>query len=99
MDGALSNVLSQIAVAAAPDVFWNGYRIAAVLVQGATMARTPIIAAWLLPAPDADEEDGWPEAIAAADVVVAMPVEAADSANDAITSTSNPLSDPAMAWV
>jgi len=98
MDGALSNVLSQIAVAAAPGVFWNGYRVAAVLVQGATMARTPFIAAWLLPAPGADEDDGWPEATAAGDVALAAPAEAADSASDASTSTANPLSDPAVSW-
>jgi len=45
-----------------------------VLVQGATMARTPIIAAWLLPAPGADEDDGWPDATAAGDVVPAVPL-------------------------
>lgn len=60
LDGALSNVLSRLSGAASSDVFWNGYRIAAVLAQGATMARTPIVVAWLLPdteeAPDDDAD-------------------------------------------
>ncbi len=58
LDGALSNVLSQLSGAASSHAFWNGYRVAAVVAQGATMARTPIVVAWLLPdteeAPDDD---------------------------------------------
>ncbi|MET0964643.1 MAG: hypothetical protein ABWY05_17775 [Noviherbaspirillum sp.] len=56
LDGALPNLLVQLSGASSPHAFWTGYRIAAMLAQGATMARTPFIAAWLLP--DAGEEEG-----------------------------------------
>jgi hypothetical protein len=48
LDGALPNLLSQLSGASSPHAFWSGYRVAAVLAQGATMARTPIVVAWLL---------------------------------------------------
>lgn len=61
LDGALPNVLTQLSGASSPLAFWSGYRIAAVLAQGATMTRTPIVAAWLLPdteeAADLDSSD------------------------------------------
>ena len=58
LDGALPKLLSQFSGASSPLAFWSAYRIAAVLAQGATMASTPIVVAWLLPdtekAPDED---------------------------------------------
>lgn len=94
MDGALSNVLSQLSAALSPDVFWNDYRIAAVLAQAATMARTPIIAAWLLPAAEVEsEDDGHVDNV----VVIVLPDIEADSSVES-TSTSNPQSDASLQW-
>lgn len=90
MDGALSNVLGQLSVALSPAVFWNDYRIAAVLVQGATMARTPFIAAWLLPA-------AAPETTLPVSVSVTVPPNTVTGSSESI-STSSPQSDPSMQW-
>ena len=49
LDGALPNLLTQLASLPATNCYWNGFRIGAVLAQGATMARTPILAAHVLP--------------------------------------------------
>lgn len=106
LDGALVNLLSQLAAAAAPGVFWNGYRVAAVLVQGATMARTPIVAAWLLPsapgAGTATEADVARLAGHGGEVTVVVANESeADSGNDgsgSAASSPDPLSDPTLQW-
>lgn len=92
MDGALSNVLSQLASAVSPGVYWNGYRVAAVLAQGATMARSPIVSAWLLPATEVDTDAG-----VEGDVVVTLPSDIEASA-DASAATSSPISDAALQW-
>jgi hypothetical protein len=49
LDGALPNLLAQLASTPGTTPYWNGFRIGAVLAQGATMARTPVIAAYVLP--------------------------------------------------
>lgn len=49
LDGALPNLLAQLASTPGTTPYWNGFRISAVLAQGATMARTPVIAAYVLP--------------------------------------------------
>lgn len=95
MDGALTNVLVQLSSALSPEVFWNDYRIAAVLVQGATMARTPIVAAWLLAgaAPEAT-----PEAAPPASVALTMPPLSETDSRGESTPTPGPQSDPSMQW-
>lgn len=91
MDGTPSNLLSQLAATMSPGVFWNGYRVAAVLLQGATMARSPIIAAWLLPGTEVNTD-------CETDVAVIVPWGTDESASAASTATSGPLSDPAVQW-
>lgn len=49
LDGALPNLLTQLASLPGTMHYWNGFRIGAVLAQGATMARTPVLAAHVLP--------------------------------------------------
>jgi hypothetical protein len=49
LDGMPPNLLVQLSVSPGQHAYWNGFRIAAVLMTGATMARTPVIAAHLLP--------------------------------------------------
>jgi hypothetical protein len=49
LDGALPNLLAQLASMPGATHYWNGFRIGAALAQGATMARTPIVAAHVLP--------------------------------------------------
>jgi hypothetical protein len=49
LDGVPPNLLVQLAGASGHHGYWSGFRIAAVLMTGATMARTPVIAAHLLP--------------------------------------------------
>jgi hypothetical protein len=49
LDGALPNLLAQLASMHGIAHYWNGFRIGAALAQGATMARTPILAAHVLP--------------------------------------------------
>jgi hypothetical protein len=49
LDGALPNLLAQLDGLSAGAHYWNGFRIGAALAQGATMARTPVVAAHLLP--------------------------------------------------
>ena len=49
LDGALPNLLAQLAILPGTTHYWNGFRIGAVLAQGATMARTPVLAAHVLP--------------------------------------------------
>lgn len=103
LDGALSNVLSQLSSASAPRAFWTGYRIAAVLAQGATMARTPIVVAWLLPdATEAPDDDGDDQRVSTdrLDSGFALAAVSSDpvSASDDATATSSPLSDPSIQW-
>ena len=105
MDGALTNLLNQLSAVLSPEVLWNDYRIAAVLVQGATMARTPIIAAWLLPGqtPESESEPvSEPETKHVDNVVViVLPDSEVDSeVNSSVefTSTSNPQSDASVLW-
>ena len=92
LDGALSNVLGQLSAALSPTVFWNDYRIAAVLVQGATMARTPFVAAWLLPGAEPELEPELPGSV----VVTVPPI--IDTGSGESISTSSPQSDPSMQW-
>jgi len=49
LDGVLPNLLAQLASMPGTATYWNGFRIGAVLAQGATMARTPVLAAHVLP--------------------------------------------------
>lgn len=49
LDGALPNLLAQLANLPGTTHYWNGFRIGAVIAQGATMARTPVLAAHVLP--------------------------------------------------
>lgn len=96
MDGALTNVLSQLAIAASTTGFWNGYRVAAVLVQGATMARTPIVSAWLLPVSESDADAFAENAV---DVIVSLPSGTGTEASaDDSVSTASPLSDATVHW-
>jgi hypothetical protein len=50
VDGSLVNLLNQVAdLTRGQGGYWNAARIAAILAQGGTMARTPLVAAWVLP--------------------------------------------------
>lgn len=49
LDAALPNLLAQLASLPGTTHYWNGFRIGAVLAQGATMARSPVLAAHVLP--------------------------------------------------
>ena len=91
MDGALINILSQLSAALSPGVFWNDYRIAAMLAQGATMGRTPIVAAWLLPGVEPDVE-------LPCSVVVSIPSATEAGSSDETTLAPDPQSDPSMQW-
>lgn len=98
LDGALPNLLGQLSNAVAPGRFWTGYRIAAALAQGATMARSPLLAAFLLPA--AEEAGNAPTSNERQDVVIAITAMVADSpaSSDDAVSTASPVSEPSLQW-
>lgn len=98
LDGALPNVLGQLSNAVAPDRFWTGCRIAAVVAQGATMARSPLLAALLLPAAEETGDATFPAG--QQDVVIAIAPVMSDSpaASEDTSSTASPASEPSLQW-
>lgn len=98
LDGALPNVLGQMSNAVAPERFWTGYRIAAALAQGATMARSPLLTAFLLPA--AEETADAPFSNGQQDVVIAIApmVSEPPASSDDTVSTASPVSEPSLQW-
>lgn len=96
LDGGMINILGQLSTVLSPDVFWNGFRVAAMLAQGATMARTPIIAAWLLPGEEPDDDSDDNDACAA--VVTVVPAAIDCHSNEESASTSSPQSDASVRW-
>ena len=105
LDGALPNLLTQLAGGASG--FWNGCRIAAALAQGATMARTPLLAAHALPrmhdshalpphAATADTAAACIRAQPAAAPVRALEADAQASLPD--QPACDPTTHPGLAW-
>lgn len=104
LDGALPNLLAQLASMPASTDYWNGFRIGAVLAQGATMARTPILAAHLLPRmsgipsagpadtaasqSDLTDSQGDAEASLSGSTETSIVVDSGDSTGDASISVS-----------
>lgn len=99
MDGALPNLFSQLAGMAPEGPFWNGFRVAAVLAQGATMSRTPLLAAHALPRlASAGAAVGTPPAEAAAmDADDRDGLDAAASSSVRISTASGSSSEPVAA--
>jgi hypothetical protein len=87
LDGMPPNLLVQLSVSPGQHAYWNGFRIAAVLMTGATMARTPVIAAHLLPLiePPAFVEAA-PDSRTSASCKQLEPATSNDNDNDAATS-------------
>lgn len=114
LDGALPNLLAQLASMPGSTDYWNGFRIGAVLAQGATMARTPIVAAHLLPRmpgnPSAGpantaasqsymtDSQGDPEASSSSSTQTSIVVASVDPTEDASSSPPTPCADPGLAW-
>lgn len=114
LDGALPNLLAQLASMPANTHYWNGFRIGAVLAQGATMARTPIVAAHLLPRmpgnvsagpantsashSDTTDSQGGSEASSSSSTQTSIVVDSVDPTEDASSSASTPCADPGLAW-
>lgn len=114
LDGALPNLLAQLASMPVATHYWNGFRIGAALAQGATMARTPLVAAHLLPrmsgkatsglanisASQADTTDSQSDADIAAtsSAQISILVDSVDSTGDTSASVSTPCADPRLAW-
>lgn len=110
LDGALPNLMAQLASMPANTPYWNGFRIGAVLAQGATMARTPIVAAHLLPRlsgnasagpastsasqSDTTDSQGDSEASSASSTQTSIVVDSVDPTEDASSSTPTPTPTP-----
>jgi hypothetical protein len=114
LDGALPNLLAQLASLPAGTPYWNGFRIGAALAQGATMARTPIVAAHLLPRmrgnpstglanPGASQSDTTgsqsdSEPDAPSATQTSVLVDSAGLTGEASASSPTPCTDPGMSW-
>jgi hypothetical protein len=114
LDGALPNFLAQLAGLYAGAQYWNGFRIGAVLAQGATMVRTPIVAAHLLPRmpgnasaglanPDTSQSDTTgsqsdSQADSASATQTSILVDSSGMTEEASSSPATPCADPGLSW-
>ena len=98
LDGALPNLLGQLSNAVEPDRFWSAYRVAAALAQGATMVRSPLIAALLLPEMEEPGDAPFPDG--RQDVVIAIEriVSGSPATSEEAASTASPASDASLDW-